>query len=126
MVLVLDAGPVPLRSGHPVTWRLTLHNPLPEAVSLTFPTGQLGEIVLEQAGGERYRWSRNRVFIQLVTERRLEPGESWTIVLDDTLDVEPGSYEAVAFLSCRPSPAPVRSRVVVESVTSHGEAPMTN
>jgi len=31
-----------------------------------------------------------------VTEQRLEPGATWTITLNDTLDVEAGAYEAVA------------------------------
>ena len=115
LAVALGADPTPLRSGGEVTWRLTVTNRLARVDSLTFPTAQLGDVILEREGGERYRWSDGRLFAQVVTEQRLEPGATWTITLNDTLDVEPGAYEAVGTVTCIPQPPPVRVDVAVEA-----------
>ena len=86
-----------------------------ESLSLTFPTAQLGDVILEKEGTARYRWSDGRMFAQIVTERRLAPEETWTIKLDDRLDVEPGAYEAVGLVTCSPQPPPVRAIMAVKA-----------
>jgi len=115
LAVALDAHPAPLRAGGEVSWRLTVSNRAAEDDSLTFPTVQLGDVILEREGSERYRWSDGRLFAQVMTEQRLEPGATWTITLDDTLDVEPGAYEAVGVLACIPQPPPVRVEVAIEA-----------
>ena len=64
---------------------------------------------------ERYRWSEGRVFAQMIEERQLAPGAAWTCVLEDTLDVEPGRYEATGTVACRPTPPAAHASVVVAS-----------
>jgi hypothetical protein len=80
---------------------------------LTFPSTQDGDLSLERDGVELYRWSEGRVFAQMLEERRLAPGEAWTCVLEGTLDVEPGQYEATGTLACRPAPPVAHASVVV-------------
>src|SRR5918994_7340432 len=115
LVVALGADPTPLRSGGKVRWRLTVTNRSAWEDFLTFPTAQLGEVILEREGGEHYRWSDGRLFVQVVTEQRLEPEATVTITLDDSLDVEPGVYEAVGIVTCVPRPPPVRLEVAVEA-----------
>jgi hypothetical protein len=106
----------PLRAKAPVTWTLALRNAGPEPVTLTFGSGQRGDVVLLQSGAERYRWSMGKAFTQALAEMPLAPGQGESFELkDDTLDVEPGQYEMVASLKSQPSPAEVRQAVTVSS-----------
>jgi hypothetical protein len=43
-------------------------------VELTFPTGQTFEFVVEDEGGEVWRWSGERAFTQAVRHERIEAG----------------------------------------------------
>ncbi len=106
----------PLRAKAPVTWALRVRNAGPEPVTLTFSSGQRGDVVLLQGGAERYRWSMGRTFTQAFAEVPLAPGQGESFELkDDTLDVEPGQYEMVASLKSQPSPGEVRQAVTVSS-----------
>jgi hypothetical protein len=107
--------PVPLRSGAVVGWRLTVRNEGP-AVNLVFPSGQDGDVVLRQVDGEeRYRWSADRAFTQIVREVRLGPGEARSFELAASpLSVPPGAYQLVASLSANPAPPQVQETVRVE------------
>jgi hypothetical protein len=82
-------------------------------VTLTFPSTQGGDVSLERDGVEHYRWSQGLVFAQMIEERQLAPGEAWTCVLEGTLDVEPGPYEATGTVACRPAPPAAHASVVV-------------
>lgn len=104
----------PLRAGAPVTWTLLVHNDGNAPLTLDFPTGQEGEVVLRQDGQERYRWGRDRFFTQVIRAVRLEPGQDKPVTLQGTLEVPPGRYELVAFLTSRPAPPEVRHSVTVE------------
>jgi hypothetical protein len=87
---------------------------------LTFPSTQCGDVSLERDGVERYRWSRGLVFAQMIEERQLAPGEAWTCVLEGTLDVDPGPYEATGTVACRPAPPAARASIVVEAAGRAG------
>jgi hypothetical protein len=104
-----------LRAGGDVRWDLQVTNDGVENVVLTFMTSQLGDVVLERGGIERYRWSEGLLFGQVVSERSLGPGETWAVALEGSLDVEPGQYEATGTLACQPRPPVARARVVVAS-----------
>lgn len=80
---------------------------------MTFPSSQGGDVSLGRDGVEHYRWSEGRLFAQMIEERRLAPGDAWTCVLEGTLDVEPGHYEATGTVACRPTPPAARVPVVV-------------
>lgn len=106
--------PDELVAGEPVTWRLAVTNRSDEAVVLTFPTGQQGEVVLRDGSGEEVlRWSEGMMFTQAVSEIPLAPESSVTFDLPGDLDVEPGTYELEASVPSDPAPAPVTREVTV-------------
>lgn len=105
--------PDPLQPDAPVAWDFTVTNVSGELVTMTFGSGQDGDVVLLQGGAERYRWSQGRAFTQAIRTKDLPPGESLSFTLDDTLPVEPGSYELVASVASDPAPAPVVRTVTV-------------
>lgn len=107
--------PASVRAGADARWELRVTNRSAHAVTLTFPSAQPGDVSLERDGAERYRWSEGRMFAQVIEERSLAPGEAWTCALEGTLEVEPGRYEAIGTVACRPPPPAVRAAVVVEA-----------
>jgi len=106
----------PLRAGSPVTWTLEVRNAGQEPVTLTFGSGQRGEVVLAQGAAERYRWSNGKAFAQALSEVSVAPGQIQSVELkDDTLEVEPGQYDLVASLKSQLSPTEVRQAVIVSA-----------
>ena len=105
--------PAPV-AGRPVEWRFALLNRESEPRQLTFTSGQQGDVVLIAAGAERYRWSRDKMFVMMLSERELAAGEEWRFALDDVLEVEPGEYSLVATVTAQPAPPVVRGEIVVE------------
>jgi hypothetical protein len=115
VVLDLRFSPDPLRSGQPATWLLAATNQGTAPATLTFPSGQDGDVVLEQGGREAYRWSGGKFFTQAVRPVTIDPGATQTFTLEEErLAVDPGSYELLATLRAEPAPAPVRRDVPVE------------
>jgi hypothetical protein len=53
------------------------------------------------------------MFLQMIEERTLGPGETWMFELEGELVAEPGRYEAMGTLACRPAPPAARVAVVV-------------
>jgi hypothetical protein len=113
LVVRLEVSPLPPRSGEAVRWALSVANHADEARALTFPSGQEGDVVLETGGVERYRWSRDKAFILMITEHELEAGETWSFSLEDVLQVEPGRYSVVAWVTATPPPPVVRAEISV-------------
>ncbi len=99
----------------PTGWELRVQNDGLEPVRLTFPTAQLGDVVLRQDGVERWRWSNGKLFAQVISERELAPAEEWSFSLQGGPEVEPGRYEALASVCARPAPPPVRQTVDIEA-----------
>ncbi len=118
--LSLDFGfrPDPLQPEAPVAWDFTVTNVSQEAVTLTFNSGQNGDVVLLQGGQEKYRWSEGQFFTQAIRNEELAAGESFSFTLDDTLPVETGSYELVASVASDPAPSPAQQSVTVGSPSS--------
>ncbi|MBI1845063.1 MAG: hypothetical protein HYR89_10715 [Actinobacteria bacterium] len=106
----------PLRSGTKPVWFLTVSND-GESSNLTFSSGQRGEVVLLAAdGSEVYRWSKERTFIQVVTNEAIPTGDSLVYELGDTeLVAPPGEYDLVASVLATPAIPPVRQKVTVEA-----------
>jgi len=105
----------PLRSGHPVTWTLEVHNGGPEAATLVFRSGKDGDVALVEGGREAYRWSSTRYFTQAMRQERLEAGERKRFPLEDKgFSAPAGDYELVAELDSEPAPPPVRRAVTVQ------------
>ena len=106
--------PEPLVAGAPVTWPLVVTNGTGAAVTLTFPSGQQGEVVLTAPdGSEAYRWSEGMMFSQALTDTEVEAASEVGFELAGTLEVEPGTYTLEASVPSDPAPDPVRREVVV-------------
>jgi Intracellular proteinase inhibitor len=111
--LRLDVVPAAPRAGAAVEWRFALANRGGAARRLTFMSGQQGDVVLSAGGVERYRWSRDKMFVMMISERELAAGEEWGFVLEDVLEVEPGDYTLAATVTAQPPPPEVRAGLVV-------------
>ncbi len=105
--------PDPPEAGKPVTWSLMVRNDGGEAVTLTFPSGKRGDVVLEgERDQEAYRWSEGRFFTQTVGKKHLRPGDEVVYRLEEpSLSVVPGDYDLVATLAAEPEVGPDRQRV---------------
>lgn len=87
--------------------RLVLHvtNATSEAMDFTFPTSQRYDFVVDDGEGrEVWRWSAGRAFLQVITESRLEPGETWTMEASWTTGQESGTYVATGRLTAMDRP----------------------
>jgi hypothetical protein len=111
LLLVVET---PLRAGAMAQFELRLTNEDAEPVMLEFRTSQRGDVALLQGKLERWRWSDEMMFLQVLGARELGPGEVWSLPLVRLLDVPPGTYEAVATVSSEPAPPSARLQVVVE------------
>ena len=114
-VLALEVDlTAPLVAGAPVTWPLVVTNGTGAAVTLTFPSGQQGEVVLTAPdGSEAYRWSEGMMFSQAITETEVAAGAEVGFELAGPLAVEPGTYTLEASVPSEPAPDPVRREVTV-------------
>lgn len=103
--LAFGSKPATARTGSNVVWTFAVTNTSEQPVGITCNNGQNGDVVLTQNGIERYRWSNDRFFTQMVRTFTLAPGEVWRFDLEGTLDVPAGSYTLTATVVCRPAPA---------------------
>lgn len=102
----VDAGPV--------VWELTTTNTSDGPITLVFPTAQPGDATLLDGGEVVHRWSDGRFFAQVVQEKELAAGESFTIQLEDDLaGVEPGRYTLRLSLAVVGPPEPLEQRLRV-------------
>jgi hypothetical protein len=90
----------PSAAGSRVTWTLRLRNRTGTRLGLSFPTSQYANVIVRRGGRLVYSWHFRRVFFQAFTGRTLEPGETYVCRLaPDALELEPGRYEVIAYLS---------------------------
>ncbi|MGH8975593.1 MAG: BsuPI-related putative proteinase inhibitor [Acidimicrobiia bacterium] len=113
VALVVAYEPDPPVTGAAVTWSLAVRNDGAEAVTLTFPSGKRGDVVLEdERRQEVYRWSRDRFFTEAVHREQLRPGQEVVYRLEEpSLPVGPGEYDLVATLAAEPEVGPDRQRL---------------
>lgn len=70
-----------------LTMSLTIHNGTDETVAIHHTSGQKYDFQLFDAEGDPlYTWSADKMFMQLVSETEIEPGEE--VVFSETLDSE--------------------------------------
>jgi len=70
-----------------------------ESMNLTFRTGQRFDIVVTDGEGTiRWQASEGRLYTMAVTMSSIDPGETWSFD-EETTDLIPGDYEAVAQLA---------------------------
>ena len=90
----------PSSAGTRVGWRVTLRNRTRKALVLSFPTSQYADVIVRRGGERRHLWSWRKAFFQLLTARTLGPRETYTCTLRPTvLELEPGRYELIAYLT---------------------------
>lgn len=109
-------------AGAAISFVVTIKNQASAARTLTLPTGQTHDVVVMDAGHkEVWRYSRGRMFAQVIVDLTLKPGESrsYTTTWDQT-DVKgkalpPGDYEAIGLVpggapGCRSESVPFAIR----------------
>ena len=109
--------PVPISAGERVLWLFDLTNQGASSITVTFGSGQRGEVVLRGPdGAETYRWSHDRAFTQAVTEMTLEPGAAVGFALEEeALVARVGTYECVASVTAADSALPeLRLGITIE------------
>jgi len=89
----------PMASGDTVWWVFDVKNDGSSPLELTFSSGQKADVVLSQAGVQKYRWSDGKAFDQAIQTVTVEPGGVLPVVLNDTLQVAAGEYEVTATIS---------------------------
>lgn len=89
----------PMVSGDTVWWAFDLRNQGSTPMELQFSSGQRTEIVLAQDGVEKYRWSEGKAFTQAIENVIIQPGETWPVVVNDSLAVPPGDYDLTATIT---------------------------
>jgi hypothetical protein len=101
-------------TGAPVGFVLEVRNAARAPQRLEFPTARTHDFAVTDAHGrEVWRWSRGRLFAQVLSEIELAPGESRRFAAAwDQRDAAgalalPGRYGVVASLACSPAPPPV-------------------
>jgi len=93
------------KPAEPVTINITLKNPSSTAVKWTFPSSQIYEITISGQGGRKvWTWSEGRMFLTVITELTLAPGEerhwseTWDQKTADGAQVPDGYYKITAEL----------------------------
>jgi hypothetical protein len=72
----------------------------PDQARPDISTSQYANVIVRRGGGLKYSWHFRKVFFQAFTGRTLEPGETYVCRLDpDALELEPGRYEVIAYLT---------------------------
>lgn len=121
--LAFSQSPTTLDEQASVTWSFRVTNNGSEAITLTFSSGQDGDVVLTRDGSTAYRWSDGRSFTQALRNEKLGPGETYSFSLQDQLSLEPGTYSLKATVTSDPAPAPVTREVQVGSDSSPSPTP---
>jgi len=96
-----------------VEFAFTVTNAGSETVDLDFSDAAKAEFVVEEGGREIWRFTEGRVFAQMLSTDRLEPGASTTYE-SEWDDPRPGAYTAVAELQARDATCAARAEFDVE------------
>jgi len=93
---------------------LEVHNAGSAPQRLEFPTARTHDFAVSDAHGvEVWRWSRGRLFAQVLSEIELAPGQSqrfaaaWDQRTASGALAPAGRYRVVGSLACSPAPPPV-------------------
>jgi hypothetical protein len=111
----------PTSSGDRVWWAFDVTNTGQAPIRLVFPDGQKGEVILSQGDVDKYTWSEGKAFTQQVETITLEPGKSYSVVLNDTLAVPAGVYDLTARVTAMVGPAGTEAPLpdIISTLTVH-------
>lgn len=96
ILLTLHAFPARPRTGETVTMRLIALNIGPTPVLLRYPTTQRAEFVVTLAGREVFRASAGRVFLPVIREVVLQPGQA-EVAVERFVPRAPGEHRITAW-----------------------------
>ena len=120
LVAELATDRVDYEVGDSVYVRYRLTNPGPDAVTLTFPSGQEYDLVLEGSDGKVWQWADGKLFAEVTGQRVLAPGETFEFRAGVTLYsgwARPGSsYLLTGVLAVRPDAADGITQAETEGV----------
>ena len=91
--------------GQPVQLTLAVTNPGLAPISLTAPSSQLYDFAVLRDGSEVWRWSADKMFLTVLTQLTISPGETrtfterWDQRDRDGRPVDPGHYEVLGILT---------------------------
>jgi hypothetical protein len=111
----------PVSSGGQVWWAMDVTNTGQAPVDLNFSDSQRGDVVLDQGDAYLYTWSANKGFTQAIETVTLQPGKSFSVVLNDTLSVPAGTYNLTARVTAMAGPADTAAPLpdIVSSLVVH-------
>ena len=83
----------------PIIFSLIVSNPSDQPIFLCFRTAKRYDFIVSQHGRFVWRWSSGKIFSQVLSEKKLKPGESvrFTQSWPDS-DVPSGDYEVTGVL----------------------------
>ncbi|WP_049925174.1 BsuPI-related putative proteinase inhibitor [Halopiger goleimassiliensis] len=96
-----------------VEFAFTVTNDGSDTVDLQFSDAAKAEFVVQDEGREIWRYTDGRMFAQMLSTDRLEPGESTTYDAEWT-DPRPGRYTAVAELRAQEATCEARTDLTIE------------
>jgi len=108
LILQLKTDRDEYAQGEPISLVLTVTNSGSHIISLSFPSSQIYDFVVRRQGKEIWRWSGDRMFAAVLTELKLNPGESrtypesWSQVDEEGKQVTAGSYELTGMVVSKP------------------------
>jgi hypothetical protein len=94
--------------GTAATFTIAVDNPTDAPVSVTFSSSQLYDIAVSDGQREVWRWSADRMFAQVLSDRTFPPGvtllgrERWDWRDATGAPLPPGSYRVVGTLATSP------------------------
>lgn len=102
--LELRADRTVYSTGEPVRLTFAVTNPGPAPVTFTAPSSQLYDFAVLKGGTEVWRWSAGRMFLTVLTDLTVPPGETraftetWDQRDRDGRPVGPGEYVVVGVI----------------------------
>ena len=106
--LVLESDKMTYSPGEKVVVKLTVTNKGDEPFLHTFRSSQMYDFIVKKDDEEIWRWSNDKMFLTVLTEFSLNPGQSvsyedvWDQRGNDGKPVPPGRYELIGVLKTVP------------------------
>lgn len=107
-----DGEPASGSESHVVDFAFTVRNEGETPVELSFSDAAKAEFVVYEDGEERWRFTEGRMFAQLLSRARLEPGDA-TTYRGNWDDPDAGTYTAIATLRTDDADCEARSQLSV-------------